>query len=374
WSSIEWHSTSIPFPWQLRTEVNTGNGFLDLGSQYFQSVPYAELARGNWSMNGNDAPYTSFIGTTNYAPLSFKSNNQTRMTIDPFGSVGIGTETPHHKLDVHHTGGYGLRIKSLDSYSALDIDGYLNDAALRFSHNGDLQWNIRNYNNSLQVYEFGQYQRLLIEDGTGRVAIGTGNPHSTLHVDFGTDASLVTDDSGYLILGLVSGSNMIMDNNEIMVRNNGNESELYLNAEGGAVVINSAIGSTTHSLYCNGTAAKPGGGSWTATSDARLKENVLPFTQGLQEVLKLEPVTYHYITNTGHDTSAVHVGVIAQELQKICPAMVDACEMELLDGTKGEYLSVDPSAFTYMLINAIQEQQKQIDELEKRIELIESKR
>ena len=35
--------------------------------------------------------------------------------------------------------------------------------------------------------------------------------------------------------------------------------------------------------------------------------------------------------------------------------MVDQCEMELVDGTKGEYLSVDPSAFTYMLINAIQE-------------------
>lgn len=47
--------------------------------------------------------------------------------------------------------------------------------------------------------------------------------------------------------------------------------------------------------------------------------------------------------------------------------MVIESELELVDGSKGDYLSVDPSAFTYMLINAIKEQQKQIDELKKEI-------
>jgi trimeric autotransporter adhesin len=37
------------------------------------------------------------------------------------------------------------------------------------------------------------------------------------------------------------------------------------------------------------------------------------------------------------------------------------------DGSQESYLTVDPSAFTYMLINAVKEQQKKIDELETKV-------
>lgn len=80
-----------------------------------------------------------------------------------------------------------------------------------------------------------------------------------------------------------------------------------------------------------------------------------PYTEGLNEVMQKNPVPYQYIANTGHNVSVEHVGVIAQDLQKISPAMVHEYEMEMLDGTKGDYLSVDPSALTYMLINAVKE-------------------
>ena len=129
------------------------------------------------------------------------------------------------------------------------------------------------------------------------------------------------------------------------------------------------VGINTHTpswlLTVNGLAAKPGGGSWTATSDARLKQDVHPFTEGLDELMKIDPVTYHYIEQTGHDTKVEYVGVIAQDLQKVSPSMVNELEMELVDGSKGNYLSVDPSAFTYMLINGMKDQQAQIDELKR---------
>jgi hypothetical protein len=34
-------------------------------------------------------------------------------------------------------------------------------------------------------------------------------------------------------------------------------------------------------LHVNGTAAKPGGGSWTVASDKRLKKNISTFTERL---------------------------------------------------------------------------------------------
>jgi hypothetical protein len=110
-------------------------------------------------------------------------------------------------------------------------------------------------------------------------------------------------------------------------------------------------------LTLNGdTASKLGGGAWTATSDSRLKKDVKQFKDGLAQVLAVNPVKYHYNELSGYDTSKEYVGVIAQELQQVAPYMVGNFTK---DGT--EYLNVDNSAMTYMLINAVKEQQAIID-------------
>lgn len=115
-------------------------------------------------------------------------------------------------------------------------------------------------------------------------------------------------------------------------------------------------------LEVNGTAAKPGGGSWTATSDERLKSNVRPYTDGLSKVLAIEPVTYNYNELSIHDTAKEYVGVIAQQLKEVAPYMVGTFSM---DGT--EYMDVDNSAMMYMLINAVKELNDKLDRSEAEI-------
>ena len=66
------------------------------------------------------------------------------------------------------------------------------------------------------------------------------------------------------------------------------------------------------------------------------------------------------------DTNQKHIGVVAQELLDIAPEMIST------DQESG-YYKVDFSASTYMLINAIKEQQKIIDLLTKRVEELEKK-
>jgi len=110
---------------------------------------------------------------------------------------------------------------------------------------------------------------------------------------------------------------------------------------------------------------KPGGGTWAALSDRKLKNNIEQFTDGLAEIMKIDPVLYNYNETTNFDQSVKHVGIIAQDVEKIAPYMVS--DFELLEHTeekvnkKGTFKSVDPSAFTYMLINAIKEQQSVIE-------------
>ena len=124
----------------------------------------------------------------------------------------------------------------------------------------------------------------------------------------------------------------------------------------------------TARLSVSGTANKPGGGLWTAFSDQRLKENIRPYMDGLDEVLQIEPVRFNYNAKSGYDIKDEHVGVVAQQLESIAPYMISKFQLE-----GEEYLQVDNSAMIYMLINAVQEQQELIEKLSKRLDgLVES--
>ena len=97
-------------------------------------------------------------------------------------------------------------------------------------------------------------------------------------------------------------------------------------------------------------------GTFTATgdiiaySDVRVKENIQDIDNALDKVTQLRGVEYNKI-GSGEKS----IGVIAQEIQKILPEVVQ----EDQDGMLG----VAYGNITAVLIEAIKEQQKQIDEL-----------
>jgi hypothetical protein len=80
----------------------------------------------------------------------------------------------------------------------------------------------------------------------------------------------------------------------------------------------SSASTTTYVLYGDGTAVKTGGGSWTAPSDSRLKDNVTPLTGALNKISSLNPVTYSWKIESSEPT----VGFIAQEVQAVIPNAV----------------------------------------------------
>ena len=129
-------------------------------------------------------------------------------------------------------------------------------------------------------------------------------------------------------------------------------------------------------LTVDGAASKPGGGDWVATSDARLKKNVAPFKGGLNEILKINPVNYQYNGMGGiSDTETTYVGVLAQDLLEVAPYMVSESEFfevetfgededqTTVEKSIGDYYCVNATAIKYMLVNAIKEQQEQINKL-----------
>jgi len=104
-------------------------------------------------------------------------------------------------------------------------------------------------------------------------------------------------------------------------------------------------------------------GTLTQNSDKRLKKNIIPLKNPLQKIMNVSGYTYNWI-DSERDHSE-QIGFIAQDLEKEFPQLVKTDDK----GMK----SVAYANMVPILVEAIKEQQKQIDELKKMIELLSKK-
>jgi len=95
-------------------------------------------------------------------------------------------------------------------------------------------------------------------------------------------------------------------------------------------------------------------------SDKRLKTDIKPTTDNLDKILKLEPVEYSW--KDGSRDGKKEIGLIAQDVEKVVPEVVRE-NTRLSDDDDTLYKQVDYEHLVSTLIGAVQEQQKQIDEL-----------
>lgn len=111
------------------------------------------------------------------------------------------------------------------------------------------------------------------------------------------------------------------------------------------------LGTTTDNgerLYISGAIRATG--TITANSDIRIKSNITKIENALEKVGQISGYTY----NTSYDDKR-HGGVIAQEMEKVFPEIVNTGN----DGLMG----VEYGNISALLIEAIKEQKKEIDEL-----------
>jgi len=98
------------------------------------------------------------------------------------------------------------------------------------------------------------------------------------------------------------------------------------------------------------------------TSDARFKKDLLPIESPLDKILNLNGLSYAWKTYEYKERNfpeGRHYGVIAQEIEKVLPEVVSTTP----DGSKSvAYTEIIP-----VLIEAIKEQQKRIEVLEKKL-------
>lgn len=97
--------------------------------------------------------------------------------------------------------------------------------------------------------------------------------------------------------------------------------------------------------------------SFTSTSDRSQKTDITPIENGLELVEKIRGVRYKLLND-----DKVLVGVIAQEIEEVLPEVVNSND----DGIK----SVSYGNIVGVLVEAIKQQQEQINTLKREIELL----
>lgn len=322
------------------------------------------------SYNALDLRSTSGAGTGIYLPST--------------GNVGIGKTAPAGTIDVVSaatTNGYWLDGKAA-------MTGESTDNWLRL--NPSSSWTNGIYTPSILRVD-GEFRQGSTDAGSygiqtsgtlysaattslavsgGNVGIGTTAPNADLtittngtsggKISFRTDRtdSVLFEDTYTINLKSANGLNFDYDGNSNATGAfniyEAATSRFYI-AAGGKV----GIGTTAPSYKLDVVGDIRATSFIYTSSDAGLKKNIATITDPLAKIEKLRGVTFSWKNN-----NEPSVGLIAQEVEKVFPELVSDS-----GGTK----SLQYSALVAPLIEAVKEQQREIRNLEVRLQALESR-
>ena len=320
------------------------------GYYYWNGTSWISLTttsnNSNWTLTGNTGTNAdnNFIGTTDDADLVFKTDATEVMRLYSGGGAELNA-------------GAGS-----DGTSAIYASG---------DYNNYLEINVQNLSNGnlassdiVATADNGDSLSVYVDMGINSGGYSNGNSNILNGPNL---AYVYAHGKDFKIGNGTPNRNLIFFTNPVtgvQGTNTANGEERMRITASGNVGIGLSNPSYLLQLGSN-SAAKPGSNTWTIASDQRLKKEIVPFSDGLSVLTKINPVWYRYNGKAGlPDDGKKYVGIIAQEMQQIAPYTIDTFK----DSTDTEYLNYDSNAITYVLINAVKEQQAVIELLKKQLE------
>jgi hypothetical protein len=277
-------------------------------------------------------------------PLIFSTNDTEKMRIAAGGNVGIGTNNPSYLLHLQQaTGNPAIFIKRVTNDTNFEISVQESRTRLR-------TWSTANDRDFFFDTDNAGTTRMIIT-GAGRVGIGVTAPDAGLQI-----AAPAQDDQ--LTLGSAANNR----DHAAFIYSGGNKAE-FLRYQSGVRLV---LASSSNIQYIDvvpggsvGVRLSAGNTSWSAyTSDERKKKN-FETVPGLEALLQINPVKYHF--KTQDDSETKKLGFIAQNIQPLIPEMVHPNGEKAEDGS--DILTIIPDYILPVLTKAIQELKAENDTL-----------
>ena len=337
-------------------------------SAYIAGASISALVDG--TPGANDMPGRLVFSTT----ADGASSPTPRMTIKNDGRVGIGTSNPQTlspgntslQLGPGSSGAQGSEIR-LESHLH---NGSGNGANISYIDD-DLYIVNRESGPILLWTSLTERARI---DSSGRLGLGVTAPARALHVvtasnDIARFESNITNGSATIELKPQSTSGLA----RIDVVDNACDFSISTVGKADALVIKNAgnvgIGTTdpAEELHVVGDIVATGDITAFYSSDRRLKKDIESIPNAVDKVKQINGVSYawndEYLKDKeldGYFVREREVGVIAQEIEEVLP--------ELVATRDNGYKAVKYDRLVALLIEAVKEQQQQIDELKAKLE------
>ena len=357
---------------------NSQIGFSSNGNMYYRSFSNVAINsthtwRTIWD-SGNSSQFTSALNTK-LAGIATSANNYvlpTALTATTFatsGNVMIGggfTNNAYNSIsstrlffggandpDNYHIGtnteNFGGNYTKLDLrwHTGIRMGAQPNYGGIRMYDSEDLGTVLFSVGSGSGVTDCSVKNALRFNDGNTKILQGAGNAlriqtnHGNLDIGpmNGSWCHIQTDRASfYFDKSVTVDTGIVQSYNEDLILRRA-QSPSY------QVVLSTSGLTATHNV--------------TAYSDERLKDNIVVIEDALQKVSQLRGVTYD---RTDTEEPFRQTGVIAQEVEKVLPEAVITADDEM------QTKSVAYGNMVGLLIEAIKDQQKQIDELKEKLE------
>ncbi len=320
--------------WSMGTGFNIANNGADFGNLYGLAYKHTNNTTGgtmggshqmvwcnNGSARGSIGNNAVWHAESMKAPIFYDSNN-TAYYLDPNNTSFL------KNVNVHGTFRF-QRSATTQTGQDDNVTVTLGDSDITFTHNNDDDGDASRYNfkytsggSAVDIFNFDKN----FANFTTPYVRCTNNS-----TDY---AQLESNSSGGVLKAVSNGAT------NVLFRSYGDSYTLNDFGVG--------VSAPAYKLDVDGTIRATG--DVIAYSDVRVKENIKTIDNALDKVKNLRGVEYNKI-----DSTEKNIGVVAQEVEKILPEVVKEDE----EGMK----SVAYGNITAVLIEAIKEQQKQIDEL-----------
>jgi hypothetical protein len=313
---------------------------MQLTTTYLQVPDNAYLAAGNdndifirHDGNGHlqSNAGTMFINQVSNNSMIFSTSNTERIRINGNGNIGIANISPYEKLDV----------KSASSTSpAIVANGASANGSFNMAHGYD------GANGDYVCTYSTQYSTVGMVLGYGVKASTTASDTFLCSADnsnFTRGAVVLTDTLKFWTAGAQTGT---LNNNITMT-------ERFR-------VTPAGVGHFDNDVVAYSS----------TVSDKRLKENITTIDNALDKVMALRGVEYDWTATSRKGTH--DIGLVAQEVEEVLPELVtehELCTGEFGgEGNEKTFKTVNYDKMVGVLIEAIKEQQQQINELKIKLE------